>query len=213
MQSDCAGIANDAAFPALLQGQAARLPVPALLAFAAGCAAAFGAAVGSYTGGLQILFAAVKMPLYFFSTLGISFAALHVLAASRLPARETFRAAGEAVALTAAALGGLAPVVAFVSLSCRRQDQASYAFLILVLTASVAIGGIAGVARLHARLASPGLTVAWVAIYQFTGAQMAWLLKPWVSYTFKADRFIPLQENLHGNFYESIFGVLRSVLS
>ncbi|MEK7470304.1 MAG: hypothetical protein AAB074_23285 [Planctomycetota bacterium] len=213
MQSEVAIKDPHAALFALLRGRAAALPAPALLLLAAGCAAAFGAAVGSYTGGMQILYAAVKMPLYFLSTLGISFAALHVLAASRLPAGETLKAASEAVALTAAALGGLAPVVAFVSLSCRRPDQASYTFLILVLTASVAIGGLAGVARLHARIASPGLTVAWVVIYQFTGAQMAWLLKPWVSYTFKADRFLPLHENLHGNFYESIFGVLRSLLS
>lgn len=213
MQSSLTAGVSRNPFHALLRGNATALPTPLLLALAACCAAAFGAAVGSYTGGMQVVYAAVKMPLYFLATLGISFGALHVLAASRLPAGETLKAASEAVALTAAALGGLAPVVAFVSLSCRRADQASYAFLILVLTASVAVGGIAGVARLHARLRSPGLTLAWVAIYQFTGAQMAWLLKPWVSYTFKADRFLPLSENLHGNFYESITGVLRGLLS
>jgi hypothetical protein len=213
MQSEFAVQAPPTALLALLRGRAATLPAPVLLALAAACAAAFGAAVGSYTGGLQVLYAAVKMPLYFLSTLGISFAALHVLAASRLPAGATLKAASEAVALTAAALGGLAPVVAFVSLSCRRPDQDSYVFLVLVLTLSVAVGGIAGIARLHARLASPALTIAWVVIYQFTGAQMAWLLKPWVNCTFTADRFLPLRENLHGNFYESIFGVLRSLLS
>ena len=213
MQSSLTAESPRSPLLALLRGNAASLPAPVLLALAAGCAAAFGAAVGSYTGGMQVVYAAVKMPLYFFATLGISFGALHVLAASRLPAGETLKAASEAVALTAAALGGLAPVVAFVSLSCRHADQASYAFLILVLTGSVAIGGIAGVARLHGRLRSPALTVAWVLIYQFTGAQMAWLLKPWVSYTFKADRFLPLSDNLHGNFYESISGVLRGLLS
>jgi len=213
MQSIIAVKSPRAALFALLRGRAAALPAPILLLLAAACSAAFGAAVGSYTGGMQVFYAAVKMPLYFLSTLGISFAALHVLAASRLPAGESLRAASEAVALTAAALGGLAPVVAFVSLSCRPHHQASYAFLILVLTSSVAIGGIAGVARLHARLASPMLTATWVVIYQFTGAQMAWLLKPWVSYTFKADRFLPLKENLHGNFYESIFRVLQNLFS
>lgn len=213
MQSDMTLGARRGPFAALLLGDVSSARPATLLLLAAGCSAAFGAAIGSYTGGLQVLYAAVKMPLYFLLTLGISFGALHVVAASRLPAGETLRASAEAVALTAAALGGLAPVVAFVSLSCRRADQATYRFLVLVLTASVAIGGLAGVWRLHARLASPLLTAAWVALYQFTGAQMAWLLKPWVNCTFTSDRFIPLRENLNGNFYESIAGVLRNLAS
>lgn len=199
--------------PALLRGRAGTLSAPAMLVLGAAGASAFGAAVGTYTGGMQIVYAAVKMPVFFLATLGLSFAALYVLASSRRAAREILRAACEAVSLTAAALGGLAPVVAFVSLSCTRPSQPAYVFLVLVLTLSVAAGGIAGVLRLHARLASPGLTAAWVLIYQFTGAQMAWLLKPWVGYTFTADRFLPLRENLHGNFYEAVFGVVRSLLS
>ncbi len=46
-------------------------------------------------------------------------------------------------------------------------------------------------------------------IYQFVGAQMAWLLKPWVSHTGTDDRFLPLRDNLQGNFYES---VVRTVI-
>ena len=43
--------------------------------------AAFGAAVGSYTGRLQVLYDAVKMPVYLLGTLAISFGAMHLFAA------------------------------------------------------------------------------------------------------------------------------------
>ena len=83
----------------------------------------------------------------------------------------------------------------------------------LLLTASVAAGGVAGVARLRARVGSWRLAATWVLLYQFTGAQMAWLLKPWVSHTLRADRFLPLRDNLHGNFYESVFHTVFGLFS
>lgn len=190
---------------ALLQERERALPVPALLGLSVVCSALFGAAIGGYAGGLQIAYGAFKMPLFFLGTLGLSFAAMHVLVARRLRARQTYRAALETIAATAVALGALAPIVGLISLSCPKPSHAAYAFLILLLTASVGAGGVAGVLRLHARLGSARLTAAWVAIYQFTGAQMAWLLKPWVGYTFTDDRFLPWRENLQGNFYESVF--------
>lgn len=180
--------------------------------------ACFGAAVGSFVGRWQILYAAVKMPVYLLGTLAISFATMHVFAAREFPARRTFAAAIETVALTAVVLGALAPIVWLVSLSLpvspglpTAREQQAYRLLILFLTASVATAGIAGVLRLHARLHSVRLTVAWVAIYQFVGAQMGWLLKPWVSHTGLDDRFLPLRENLKGNFYEALFQTVISL--
>lgn len=193
---------------ALLQDRAATLPAGRLLGLSAACSALFGAAVGGYVGRYQILYGAVKMPAYFLATLGISFTALHVFAAGRMEARRTFEAALETVAATTVVLGALAPIVGLMSLSCPKPSASAYNFLILLLTSSVAVGGIVGVLRLHARLGSIRLTAAWILIYQFVGAQMAWLLKPWVSYTFTDDRFLPLRENLNGNFYESIFRIL-----
>ena len=77
----------------------------------------------------------------------------------------------------------------------------------------MAAAGIAGVARLHSRLRSIPLTAAWVLIYQFVGAQMAWLLKPWVSHTGRDDRFLPLRDNLEGNFYESVIQTFVGLFS
>jgi hypothetical protein len=195
---------------ALLRGPAAELPAARTLLLAAASSAAFGAAIGAYTGGRQILFAAVKMPLYFLCTLALSFAALHLFAARELRVRDTFRAALEAVALTSLVLAALAPVVALAALSCPPRF---YTALVLLLVASVATGGATAVVRLHRRLGRPALTAAWVLLYQFVGAQMAWLLKPWVGYSGLDDRFLPLRENLKGNFYESVLRIVVSLFS
>jgi hypothetical protein len=194
----------------LLRGSAADLPAARVLLLSVASSAAFGAAIGAYTGGRQILYAAVKMPLYFLATLALSFAALHLFAARELRARDTFSAALEAVALTTLVLGALAPVVLLAALSCPPKH---YTALVLLLVACVASGGAAAVARLRARLRRPALTAAWVVLYQFVGAQMAWLLKPWVGYSGRDDRFLPLRQNLEGNFYESVYRILASLFS
>lgn len=194
--------------------------VAGLLGAAALSSACFGAAVGSYTGRWQIAYDAVKMPLYLFGTLAISFGSMHLFAARELRARETFDIALETVALTAVVLGALAPIVWLLSLSLpfspglrSPESQRGYRILILLLTGSVAAGGVAGVCRLHSRLRRLRLTATWVLLYQFVGAQMAWLLKPWVSHTGMDDRFLPLRENLQGNFYESVFRTFLSFFS
>lgn len=186
--------------------------VAGLLAAAAASSACFGAAVGCYTGRFQILYDAVKMPVYLLGTLAISFAAMHVFAARELRAGETFAAAMEAVALTAVVLGAFSPLVWLFSVSMPVSPR-GYRILILLLTGSVAAAGVAGVARLHLRLRSVRLTAAWVLIYQFVGAQMGWLLKPWVGHTGRDDRFLPLRQNLHGNFYESVLSVVLGLFS
>jgi hypothetical protein len=194
--------------------------VAGLAAAAVLSGACFGAAVGSYTGRWQVLYDAVKMPVYLLGTLAISFAAMYVFAARDLRAREIFAAAMETVALTAVVLGALSPVVWLLSVSLpvthgfpSPRSQKAYQILILLLTGSVAAGGVAGVLRLHSRLHSVRLTAAWVLIYQFVGAQMGWLLKPWVSHTGLDDRFLPLRENLQGNFYESVFHTVIGLFS
>jgi len=145
---------------------------------------------------------------------------MHLFAARELKARDTFAAAAETVALTAVALGALAPLVWLMSVSLpfaeglrSPESQKAYKILILLLSGSVAAAGVAGVARLHSRLRSIRLTVAWVLIYQFVGAQMAWLLKPWVSSTGRDDRFLPLRDNLEGNFYESVWRTFLGLFS
>jgi hypothetical protein len=182
-----------------------------LLVLAALSSACFGASIGSYVGGVQIVYAAIKMPIYFLGTLGISFTAMYVFAARELRAGETFAVALETVALTTVALAALAPLEALVSVSCPKPSIRAYSFLVLLLTGSVGTAGISGVVRAYRRLGSVRLTVAWVLIYQFVGTQMAWLLRPWISDGVRGDRFLPLRANLHGNFYEAVFNAFLGI--
>lgn len=188
-----------------------------LVGAAALSSACFGAAVGSFTGRWQIVTDAVKMPVYMLGTLAVSFGAMHLFAARELRARDTFQVAMETVALNAVVLGALAPIVWLLGISLpfspglrTPEAQRGYHLLILILTGSVAAGGTAGVARLRSRLESGRLVAIWILLYQFVGAQMAWLLKPWVSHTGLDDRFLPLKENLQGNFYEAVWNTALS---
>lgn len=198
---------------ALLQDRPAEAAVGRLALLASGSSALFGAAVGAYVGGYQVLTNVVKMPVFFLGTLALSFGAMHLFAARAHPARETFVAAVETIAVTALVLGALAPIVALVALSSPVGSGGTYRFVVLILTLSVAAAGVCGVTRLHARLRSFRLTAVWIVIYQFVGAQMAWLLKPWVGHTGTDDRFLPLAENMQGNFYEAVFNVLVNLLT
>src|SRR5688572_5239777 len=158
--------------------------------------AAFGAAIGSYVGGAQILYAAIKMPIFLLGTLAICAAALGVVAGSSVGPSLAARLAMRTVALTAILLGGLAPPLFVLGISLPKPEPKGYQAMVLALTAAVAVAGAVSVARLAGGLGSRRLAVAWVAIYGFTGAQAAWLLKPWIGYTLQADRFIPLADNL-----------------
>src|SRR5438105_12671109 len=151
------------------------------------------------------------MPVYFLGTLAVSFTAMHVFVARELRAGQTFRVALETVALTTVVLAALAPIEALVSVSCPKPSLRSYNFLVLLLTGCVGAAGICGVARAYRRLGSVRLTAAWVLIYQFVGAQMAWLLRPWVNDGLSGDRFLPLRDNLHGTFYEAVFNAFRGL--
>ena len=174
--------------------------------------AAFGAAIGSYVGGAQVLFAAIKMPLFLLGTLAICLAALGVVAGPSIGAMRAARVAIRTIALTAVLLGGLAPPLFVLGISLPKPEPKGYQAMVLALTAAVAIAGSISVARLAGELGSRKLAAAWIAIYGFTGAQAAWLLKPWIGHTLEADRFIPLADNLRGNFYEAAWQTLVNLL-
>jgi hypothetical protein len=181
------------------------------LAVAALWSAAFGAAVGSYVGGRQILYAAVKMPLFLFGTGAVCGAAILVLSAAKLPPSRAVEVALKTVSQTTSMLGALAGPLFLLGISMPKPH--GYGAMVLVLTAAVAVAGSISVSRLRRELGSTGLWLAWIAVYGATGAQAAWLLKPWIGHTLVADRFLPLRENLKGNFYESVWGLITGLFS
>lgn len=197
---------------AVLRSDSADLPTLSLLASIVVGGAAFGAAIGSYVGGAQIAYAAVKIPLFLLGTLVVCMAALGAVAGPSLGPARAARVAVRTIALTAVLLGGLAPPIFVLGISLPKPEPKGYQAMVLALTAAVALAGSIAVARMAGDLGSRRLAAAWTAIYGFTGAQAAWLLKPWIGHTLEADRFIPLADNLRGNFYEASWQTFLNLL-
>lgn len=183
----------------------------------------FGAAVGSYVGGSQVWHAAVKMPVLFLGTLGISLLLMHVLGAifrTQYSLDQTAVLCLSSIAVTGVILGALSPVVALFFLSGPRGSYNDYLILVLLMTAAIALGGIVSVAYLHRGLrvsARRGVqairTIAcWLLVYHFVGGQMAWLLRPFVGDNRDVFGGFSFERNLHGNIYEGIVDTALAAL-
>lgn len=197
----------------------ARPRLARLLLLAAAGSALFGAAVGCYVGRLQILLAAVKMPVFLLGTLAISFLAMHVFAQFAAPGLSVGRTFGlclTSVATTAVGLAALAPVAAFLGLCAPIPSYNTYLFLVMFLV--VCVGGTGGLSLRRLRHALVRLEIprkrarriraAWLLIYGFVGSQMGWLLRPWVGSSYDVEGYFSITRNMEGNFYETVFRIL-----
>jgi hypothetical protein len=193
-----------------LRDEHAHVPSATLVVPIVAASAAFGASIGSYIGGAQVVYAAAKMPLFFLGTLAVCMSLLAAVAAPRMGARAAIDVAVRTIFTTTMCLGALAPPLLLAGLSMPKPR--AYGSMVLLLTAAIALAGTVSVVRLRRALPSTPLWLAWIVIYGAVGAQMAWLLKPWIGYTMTADRFLPLRENLQGNFYESVWGLLVNLM-
>ncbi len=168
-------------------------------------AACWGAALGSHVGGANVLVAALKMPLFFAVTLALSFSLMHVVALAagiRAHASQTLTVALAGLSVTTACLGAFAPVLALFAASSPTPSVASYLNLYVACAFAGVAAGVFGAARLAAGLralngkAATGVLCVWLFIFQFTGTQVAWVLRPWIG---GAD--YSLAHGLSGNFY------------
>jgi hypothetical protein len=146
--------------------------------------------------GLQVLATALKVPLLFLLTLLVTLPSLYVLSAlarSRLSFEHTVRLSLAAVTVNMALLASLGPVTAFFTLSTE-----SYPFMILLSVAFFAVSGLVGLGFLRralelvfadegqgvssGRVRAPAARVfrTWTLIYAIVGAQMGWILRPFV---------------------------------
>lgn len=161
---------------------------------------------GGAGGALQMLASALKVPLLFLLTLVVTLPSLYVLSAlarSRLTPRHTLRLLLAAVTVNLALLASFGPVTAFFTLSTE-----SYPFMLLLNVAFFAASGVVGLTFLrkaldlvfeaeaappqqptnalsgpvHRAAAPPAAKVfqAWTLIYAVVGAQMGWILRPFV---------------------------------
>lgn len=193
-----------------LRGQIAA---PRLRLLAAGlCGAmAWGAAMGSHVGRAHVWITTLKMPLMLLGTLALCFPLMHLaVLVARIPLRahETLTITLGGIAVLAVALGALAPVLALFAASSPIPSMASYLNLYLFCALCGLCAGLFSVRALAAglRAAAPGARVGWViaswaVVYQFTGAQAAWVLRPWIGSSYGVEGYWNLQRGLSGNFY------------
>ena len=195
--------------PGLPAAGRADLPVPRLLAVAlllgagyGACMGLFGAMRGGTDGWMQLVACVTKVPLLFLLTLVVTFPSLYVSSAlhdAPIEPAATLRLLLIAIAVDLALLASLGPVVAFFTVS-----TTSYPFMVLLNVVVFALAGLAGLAvirraleslfaeergadepdgarrRPAARASSRFVFKAWLVIVAVVGAQLGWVLRPFV---------------------------------
>lgn len=198
-----------------------RLLLTLIVLFGAG----YGAAMGSYGGEvglggarpLQMLYAAVKVPLLLLATFGLSLPSYFVIN-SLLGLREDLGTAVRALLATQACLTlvlcALAPFTLFWYVSYRGYEEAT---LFNALTFAAASGsGQVLLRRLYQPLIARdvrhrALLRLWLIIYAFVGIQMGWLLRPFIGIPGTPTRF--LREDSWGNAYIFVAGRIWEVIN
>jgi hypothetical protein len=173
-------------------------------------AGAFGAVVGTFRGGIQVGYCAVKVPLLLVGTLAVcmpSFIGLARAFGTGIPAREAVAVSLGAAARFALVLAGLAPVVWLA------EGVTSYHQSALLITAVCALAGVSasgllfrGLSRLRGSGVLAGL--AFVAVFGVVGAQTSWLLRPFLVRPRTVS--VPFLRGIEGDLFDAVRGSARS---
>jgi hypothetical protein len=193
-----------------LDHEAPRETTRALLLVLVASAGAFGAVIGTYRGGLQVLYCAAKVPLLLLGTLIVcapAFVALASALGTKLPSREVLTIALAACARFALVLAGFAPIVWLLA------GWLGYHGVVLALTACCAAAGLAASALLFqglgrrnggARLAG----LAFVGVFALVGAQTSWLLRPFLVHPSTPN--VPFLRHVEGDLFHATRAAVRS---
>ena len=186
-----------------------QVPVhmPSLVVMNLVLAVVYGCCIGSF--GLfgrdapeyrQVLASAVKLPLMFLLTLGVTFPSLYVfntLLGTQLRFAVLVRVLTCAMAILTTVMAALGPIVAFFS-----ATTINYSFILLLNVAVLAVSGLFGVSYLIRLLTQPvtrpleiegegwshvpeqasigKVFYVWLVVFGMVGAQMSWVLRPFI---------------------------------
>lgn len=192
--------------------------VASLVVLVLGCSA-YGFAMGLWRSPLQALSGAAKLPMMFLATAALT-AALDVVLSGLLRARiapvQALAASLLAMAILGSILGSLAPIAAFVSLQMTPpQGASSIPTSHWLLTGHVLVLGAAGivaVARLRGLLDTliPDAAVSrrvlwsWMLTHGVVGAQLSWVLRPFVGNPTLPVRIFR-ERAWEGSFFEAVY--------
>lgn len=193
------------------------LVVTSLLATALG-AAAFGGVIGSYRGGVQILYAALKLPAAMLLTLAICAPAFHALAAAlgrAFPMRSIVALALAAAGRASLVLLALSPLVWIVL-----DRGIGYHAAALVCALAYAVAGAAALGVILRGLGEGAgqllTTVAFAGVFFAVTGQAGWIFRPYLvrPQTWNAAaghmREVPFLRAYEGSFADSLYLSSRS---
>lgn len=205
-----------------LEERAPRWLLTCVLTIAAGCAL-YGGVVGLWRAPLQAAYTAVKMPLLIFLTCGGN-ALLNGLLAqvfgSGLSFRQTSLAILMSFTIASLVLAALSPVAFFLYRNTPPLDSAArgtgHSLTLLGDVLFIAYAGVVANRRLLRLLERCCATPAaarrvfwsWLAGNLFLGAQLSWILRPFIGSPGLAIQFLR-DDPMRGNFYESVFRAAR----
>lgn len=183
---------------------------------------------------MQLLSSMLKVPLLFALTLVVTFPSLYVfnaLVGSRLGLPSVWRLIIAALAVMLALLASFGPIAAFFSFTTE-----NYAFMLLLHVVVFTVSGVIGLRfllRTLERLATTadadedddadddgaatvgigapvrGVFLIWIIVFGLVGAQMAWVLRPFVG---NPDAPFAWLRERDSNFFESVWTMLTRLL-
>lgn len=179
----------------------------------------YGATLGLWRDGLQAFYTAIKFPLLVFLTCGANAAlngCLGQLLGSGMGFRQTTLAILMAFTVTAIALAAAAPVMLFLLWNTpplgEGKSVVGHSIMLLTHVGVVALAGVAGARRLFCLLVrtSGGLSAArrvffgWLAGNLLLGAQLAWVLRPFIGSPNLPVAFFR-DDPMRGSFFEALW--------
>lgn len=191
-----------------LESKIASLLVASSLFFAV-----YGAIVGAYSGGLQLISSAVKLPALYLLTMLICLPTLYffdILFGSKLNFKQYLTMALTSVAVISVLLFSFAPVVLFFLISVK--DYFFFLLLnVLIMTVTSAVGvrlfykGMQDIVT-DFEVTQPKsrryLLRGWVILYGLVGSQLGWTLRPFLGV--EGEQFQIFRPEIDGNFYAQV---------
>lgn len=165
-----------------------------------------GAALGSYRGGAQIAYAAIKLPLVLLGAAALSAPALSAIGAAL--GRRSRLSADLALVMSAVAFGALLLASATPLILLGRAVELDYHRMIV---GTVIVFGIAGCATLRMIVAgvaaeqAPGWRSAVAGlccVFALVGAQLAWAMRPYLVRPRAPE--VPFLRDVEGSLYDAI---------
>lgn len=183
-----------------------------MIATIAICMAIVGAALGSYRGGIQIAYAAIKLPIVLLGTAALSAPALSAIGAAL--GRRSRLSADLALVMASLAFGALLLAACTPLIMVGRALELDYHRMILATVGVFAIAGLAALRMVWhgvALEAAPGWRTAVAGlclVFSLVGGQLSWALRPYLVRPRTPD--VPFVREVEGSLFDAVFRASRS---